>query len=96
MVQYLGGYNHQEIHHTTIEAGANPASHNNALLKATHNILLEYGDRDLDEHFAAILPPVLQHEIELFWKGLFEVADAVKEVHHFKVDNDGIIKEFVG
>jgi hypothetical protein len=94
MVRYLGGYNHQEIQQPVVGKFEGPFQEGKA--KATHNILLEYGDRDLDELFAERLPPVLQDEIEAFWKGLFEVAYAVKGIHHLKINNDGIIKEYWG
>ncbi|KAI9744665.1 MAG: hypothetical protein M1818_002194 [Claussenomyces sp. TS43310] len=94
MVRYLGGYNHQETDHTMVEPDIRSVKEER--VKSTHNILLEYGDRDLDELFAARLPPVLQDEIEAFWKGLFKVADAIKEIHHLKISNDGIKKEYWG
>ena len=44
----------------------------------------------LDERFAAILQPVLQTEVEGFWKDLFEVADAVKGIHRFENRRGGV------
>jgi hypothetical protein len=87
MVRYLGGYGHKEE-----IPGASPRGK----IQETHNILLEYGDRDLDELFAERLPPVLQDEIEAFWKSLFEIANALKEFHHWTINNDGIVREYWG
>lgn len=51
--------------------------------KTTYNILLEFGELDLDEYFFERSPPVLTAEIVHFWKDLFEVARAVKDIHIF-------------
>lgn len=50
----------------------------------------------MDELFAESLPPVLRDEINIFWTGLFEIADAVKGIHHLKNKEDGITQEFWG
>ncbi|KAF2811553.1 uncharacterized protein BDZ99DRAFT_518812 [Mytilinidion resinicola] len=69
MVQYLGDFSFDG-------APYDPTSR-------THNILLEYGDQDLDEYFAdeESYPPVLTTEITVFWKSLFKVADAISTIH---------------
>lgn len=48
---------------------------------ATHNILLEYGEQDLDEFFDDHYPPVVAVEVIAFWKELVRVADALDRVH---------------
>lgn len=80
MVRCLADYEHQEIRRSPSLAET---------VATTYNILLEYGDEDLDEYFARLLPPVFQTEVEGFWKGLFEVADAVEGIHNLKTDMDG-------
>ncbi len=62
----------------------------------TCNILLEYGEMDLRVYFENVLPPVLQSEIEAFWKSLFAVADAVKGIHNLKVSNAEQTEEYYG
>ncbi|KAF2490635.1 hypothetical protein BU16DRAFT_622209 [Lophium mytilinum] len=48
----------------------------------TYNMLLEYGDQDLDGYFAdqESYPPVRTTEILVFWKSLFKVADAISTI----------------
>lgn len=43
-----------------------------------HNIILEYGQQDLDEYLADTYPPVLNTEIIAFWEDLFKVAATLK------------------
>ena len=62
----------------------------------THNLLLEYGELDLDEYFASKQPPVLSKDILLFWKKLFELARAVADIHAFRKDRAGLKEEFFG
>jgi hypothetical protein len=88
MIQYLGEFVHVEI--VTLDGESKMET------RTTSNIILEYGDHDLDEYFAELSPPVLQSEVESFWKGLFEVAHAVKGIHHLKVSMDGRMQEFYG
>ena len=66
------------------------------MTRMTYNILLEYGEFDLDEFFAGILPPVLQTELEAFWIELFEVADAVEGIHNLAVPTAGVVRHFYG
>ncbi|OBT67421.1 hypothetical protein VE03_03009 [Pseudogymnoascus sp. 23342-1-I1] len=82
MVRYLGDYEHVEVHESTI--------------KTTSNIILEYGDHDLDDYFMQFAPPVFQSEITSFWECLFDVAYAVEGIHHLKVNTDGLMQEFNG
>lgn len=48
---------------------------------ASHNILLEYGEQDLDEFFDDHFPPVMTLEVMAFWQELIRVADALDRVH---------------
>jgi hypothetical protein len=68
----------------------------NEEVTTTYNILLEYGEFDLDEFFAERLPPVLQTELEEFWRDLFEVADVVNGIHNLEVRSFGEIRRFYG
>ena len=74
---------------TTSPAGNQPAI-------TTHNILLEYGQRDLSAYFAEMEPPVRSSDIEAFWNSLFAVAEAVKGIHNLKVHEAGMDKEYHG
>lgn len=53
----------------------------------SYNILLEYGQLDLDEYFfdCDILPPVLPEEIHGFWQDLFGIAAALGQLHNFTI-----------
>jgi hypothetical protein len=94
MVRFLAEYEHQEIQ------GSQDSPSGTAIttvkIKLTYNILLEFGDVDLEEFFAVRLPPVFQPEVGAFWKGLFEVADALEGIHNLKVDSSGVMEEFYG
>ncbi|KAE9961977.1 hypothetical protein BLS_001043 [Venturia inaequalis] len=72
MVQYLGDFTYDE-----------EDSHSR-----TFNILLEYGELDLDEHFAEVRPPRLSSEIHEFWSDLFEVAKALEKFHNIEQKYD--------
>ena len=73
IVRYLGCYSHDE----TV-----PSREGNITF-TTYNLLLEYGQVDLDEYCADLtnVPPVRVVEIIRFWESLFKVADAIKRVH---------------
>jgi hypothetical protein len=86
MVQYLGEFTHE---------GYNVSSTSDVSSK-THNILLEYGDLDLEEYFFERLPPVVPTEILGFWKNLFEVCDALKGIHNLKYGKGELAEEFHG
>lgn len=51
---------------------------------ATCNILLEFGEVDLNGYFHKRLIPVIPEEVEEFWRNLFRIAYAVAEIHDFK------------
>ena len=62
----------------------------------TYNILLEYGEMDLNTYFYEVEPPVQPSDIEGFWTSVFAVADALKGIHNLRVKDAGIIMEFYG
>lgn len=72
MIQYLGDFTYDEQDSHT----------------RTFNILLEFGELDLDEHFAETRPPRLSLEVHQFWANLFEVAKALKKFHNVKLSYD--------
>ncbi len=100
MVQCLASYEHEEPQVSTDVVASVPQDSQVEMTepkyKATYNILLEYGESDLDEFFGERLPPVLQTEVEEFWKALFEVADAIAGIHDGKIDAAGVFEEFEG
>ena len=59
----------------------------------THNILLEYGELDLDEFFADFDPPVHPLEIIGFWQKFLKTADALHKVHYPNLQNRDKVKE---
>lgn len=86
MVQYLGHFAR-----TRLDASG--------VREITYNILLEFGQFDLEEFFGEPqqYPPVLQLEIVQFWESFFKVADAISRVHNLKVKaEDGKTKEYNG
>ena len=62
----------------------------------TYNILLEYGEADLDEYFSTTPPPALASEIIAFWEDLFKVAEAVRDLHSFEFPRAGVEREYHG
>ena len=96
MVRYLADYGHKEIRRPQNSTEAGIIGEREETIKTTYNILLEYGESDLDEFFAARLPPVLETEVEAFWKALFEVADAIEGIHNLKTSTDGVVQEYHG
>lgn len=80
MVRYLGAY---EFDSRPVISASDRSNYR------THNILLEFGEFDLDEYFAdkGSYPPVLPTEIRLFWASLFEVADALRRLHNHEHKN---------
>jgi hypothetical protein len=55
----------------------------------TNNILLEYGEADLEEHFLNNLPPSLPTKIISFWKDLQEVPEEVYRLQSQLKSTDG-------
>jgi serine/threonine protein kinase len=64
--------------------------------KTSYNILLEFGELDLDEYFFDRSPPVQASEILCFWKDLFEIARAIKNIHTFKLPRGNMYMEYYG
>ena len=96
MVRYLTEYGHKEIQRAPSWSGTVAPGSVQNVTKTTYNILLEYGDCDLDEFFAERLPPVFDTEVEAFWEDLFEIADAVEGIHNLEVSTDGMRQNFYG
>lgn len=94
IVRFLAEYEHQEIQRS--HDSPSDTSIATVKIKPTYNILLEFGDFDLEEFFGWRLPPVFQPEVGAFWKGLFEVAEALEGIHNLKVDSSGVMEEFHG
>jgi hypothetical protein len=55
-------------------------------VRKTYNLLLQFGELDLDEYLAGNRPPERYEEIMLFWKNLFKIAKALRVVHAPFVD----------
>ena len=96
MVQYLASYSHKEIHPSLGLEGRDQRGEEKVKATTTHNILLEYGELDLEEFFLRRLPPIHQFEIEKFWKALFEVADALEGVHNLEIHAEGRVQHYHG
>ncbi len=98
IVQYLCNYGHKERVPEVVPVTSEifQSAPHNACFKTTHNIILEYGESDLEECFAETAPPFLQSEVDAFWRGLFVVADAVKSIHNLKVEKEGRFEEYYG
>jgi hypothetical protein len=107
MVQYLGCYSHKEEYYKGSENAKglkdlptyshdSIPSEKTGVVRPTHNIILEFGESDLEEYFVDNQPPAFQPEVEAFWSGLVEVADAVKGIHTLETENGGKKKQFYG
>jgi hypothetical protein len=96
MVLYLADYGHKEMQTASSRPEIATTGRAQDVTRTTYNILLEYGDCDLDEFFAERLPPVFDTEVEGFWKALFEVADAVEGIHNLSICTDGMKQEYHG
>lgn len=60
----------------------------------TCNLLLEYGQQDLDVYFSRTNPPVLPWETIAFWKELRGILETVARIHRWQPD--GNQNEFQG
>ncbi|KAI1335788.1 hypothetical protein F5Y15DRAFT_222823 [Xylariaceae sp. FL0016] len=78
MIQYLGWYELDE------------RLENDEVVR-TYNILLEYGEEDLDEFFASPRnsPPILNAETVKFWEELAKVAKALEQLHNLDIELEG-------
>lgn len=83
IVRYLGSY-----------------SHDNGDKKdgKTYNLLLEFGEKDLEEYCADLtnVPPVRAWEIIRFWESLFQVANAVEKIHNLRIKQGRRTKDYNG
>lgn len=93
MIRWLANYKYTHVLPTGQAAAASSPSKQ---ATTSYNILLEYGEMYLGDYFKEVLPPVLQSEIEAFWRSLFATADAVRGIHNFKVCNAGQVEEYYG
>ncbi|GKT64396.1 serine/threonine protein kinase [Colletotrichum tofieldiae] len=63
----------------------------------THHIMLEFGDRDLDEFLADKYPPILNGEIIAFWESVFVVAKSLQQIHQLEhAGVDGQVQKYSG
>ncbi|KAI1370250.1 hypothetical protein F4677DRAFT_457997 [Hypoxylon crocopeplum] len=76
IVRFLGEYEIDERQDGTVTS--------------TYNILLEYGDEDLEEFFASSenYPPNLNEETIHFWMSLANVAEALDTMHDLEVKRE--------
>ncbi|KAI8626710.1 hypothetical protein F5Y19DRAFT_478195 [Xylariaceae sp. FL1651] len=83
MIQCLGMVQCEEDREILPALGVQPSP-------TSYNILLEYGEDDLNEYFFVHCPPTLGREILDFWGKLFQIADALQRVHNLeKKRSDG-------
>jgi len=92
VVRYLADY--QQSIETTAESEVIQRAGNK--IPYTCNILLEYGDEDLDAIFLRRQEPLLESEINTFWKKLFEIVDALDGIHDLKHPIDDEVQEYYG
>jgi hypothetical protein len=95
-VKYLGEFSYRESYETPGSSQKSPQDGGNDPLRNTHNIILEYGEADLEEFFLDKIPPVLSDEISSFWRELFAIADAIRNIHNLKVKENGRVQEYQG
>ena len=94
MVRYLGSFKKAELSHASDETdSATPTSTES---HSSCNLLLEFADMDLNVYFQNRHPPALAKENKEFWKTLFAIATAVKDIHNFKDNRGEEIREYNG
>ncbi|KAL8772818.1 MAG: hypothetical protein Q9209_002163 [Squamulea sp. 1 TL-2023] len=97
MVRFLADYSHAERRHNDTQGQSKVlGNQDDPMTRNTFNLLLEFGEVDLDEFFAQRLPPVLQDETDQFWRALFEIADALDGIHNLRINIHGFIRELDG
>ncbi|KAI1148032.1 kinase-like domain-containing protein [Nemania diffusa] len=80
----------------TVQCVENPQSPSSTPPRS-YNILLEYGEDDLNEYFIVHSPPTLGSEILDFWGNLFQIAEALRKVHNLETKtNNGNLIRFEG
>ena len=107
MIRYLGDFSHpsdpscQPKQKSASQVLGDSSSHmtdaatasGEAIRGMSTNILVEWDESDLEDFFAWRQPPILASEVELFWKELFDVAEALRKLHNFKKNDN---QEFDG
>lgn len=58
-------------------------------IEKTYNLLMEFGDNDLDEYFATSQPPATTEDTIAFWRNLSRIAQALSLIHDFKHSPQG-------
>jgi len=93
MVRCLGDYSQAEVpwHREDVDSDSK-----SAMMRVTHNILLEYGELDLDEFFFDLSPPIPSKEISLFWENLSVIAHAIAGIHQFEIRRGGVQQVYHG
>jgi serine/threonine protein kinase len=94
MVEYFGEYVHEE--EETEEAEGNHSVGTQRV--KTFNILLEWGERDLEEYFfdKSSYPPVRTQEITKFYQNIFEIAEAIQHIHKLEKVENGETRVYCG
>lgn len=83
--------------HTTSDLELKSTSDNDAAANTkTCNIVLEYGEMDLDEYFASHTSPVLPAAVADFWQNLSSVALAISKMHGFQIPRGGVEQKYHG
>jgi hypothetical protein len=93
MVRCLGDYSQAEL---TWQREGTDSDNKSAMTRVTHNILLEYGELDLEELFFDHSPPTLSKEISLFWENLSAIAHAIAGIHQFEIPRGGVQQAYHG
>jgi hypothetical protein len=96
MVQYLADYGHEEPQELSSADDRTPSQFDTEAMRTTYNILLEFGELDLEEYFWERRPPELPSEVEKFWQSLFEVANTVEGIHNRRTTTNGVNHTFNG
>lgn len=81
MIRYILQYSHEEDQREG---------------KTSWNMLLEYGDSDLQEYFLSHVPPVFEDEQLCFWSNMCLVVDAVQKLHELQHQDVGRAEGYYG
>ena len=96
MVRYLGDYGLRQAVPKTTLSDSHATGPQEDVIKNTYNIILEYGDLDLDDFFYERLPPLLESEVVDFWTAMLDVARAVEGIHNLNADRGGPVEKYRG
>jgi hypothetical protein len=61
-----------------------------------YNIILQYGELDLDEYFVTTPPPALGSDIVAFWENMLGVARGLEGLHSFVLPRAGLDEQYFG